>query len=288
MVLSCRQISPREINKYPIIKSISLPIKVKETSGLIVHNQFIWTFNDSGGKAELYKIDPSTGQILHTLEIENAKNKDWEDITLSKKHLYISDTGNNKGKRRKLTIYKIKLSELNQESTKAEILTFTFPDQPLKRSKEIPTDFDCESLIFYQDKLHIFTKQKNSFGTSHYSLSPTEKEQEAKKINSFALGYLATGTSIEKTKKGYLLTFIGYNEDGEIFLSQIKGTDSELFNPLAEKRKTIKKIGEMKYLGQTEGVFTQKNKIYLTAEQVRFLEKSEPKLHLLDSFATFD
>ncbi|MBE0641820.1 MAG: hypothetical protein IH599_07280, partial [Bacteroidales bacterium] len=34
------------------------PSRVKETSGLAVVENTIWTFNDSGGKPRLYAIDP--------------------------------------------------------------------------------------------------------------------------------------------------------------------------------------------------------------------------------------
>ncbi|MDP5028761.1 MAG: hypothetical protein NWQ14_11100 [Flavobacterium sp.] len=52
-----------------------------ETSGLLFYNNSIITFNDSGGDANLYEINSTTGNILRTVSITNATNVDWEDIT---------------------------------------------------------------------------------------------------------------------------------------------------------------------------------------------------------------
>ena len=58
-----------------------LPSIINESSGLETtgKNQ-IWTFNDAGGKPELYLID-RRGNLLKTLAIVNVKNRDWEDIS---------------------------------------------------------------------------------------------------------------------------------------------------------------------------------------------------------------
>lgn len=58
-----------------------LPSIINESSGLETtgKNQ-IWTFNDAGGKPELYLID-TRGNLLKTLAIVNVKNRDWEDIS---------------------------------------------------------------------------------------------------------------------------------------------------------------------------------------------------------------
>jgi hypothetical protein len=44
------------------------------------YNNNIITHNDSGGQANLYEINASTGAVLRTVAITNATNVDWEDI----------------------------------------------------------------------------------------------------------------------------------------------------------------------------------------------------------------
>jgi hypothetical protein len=48
--------------------------------GFSFYNNNIITHNDSGGQANLYEINASTGAVLRTVAITNATNVDWEDI----------------------------------------------------------------------------------------------------------------------------------------------------------------------------------------------------------------
>jgi hypothetical protein len=68
-------------------------------------NNNIITHNDSGGQANLYEINASTG-ALRTVAITNATNVDWE-YAQDASYIYIGDIGNNFGNRTDLKIYKI-------------------------------------------------------------------------------------------------------------------------------------------------------------------------------------
>ncbi len=46
-------------------------------------------------EALLYGLNPETGEILQRIEIENVKNRDWEDITIDETYFYVGDFGNN-------------------------------------------------------------------------------------------------------------------------------------------------------------------------------------------------
>lgn len=57
---------------------------LKEASGIVASHSFpgyFWSHNDSGGKALLFLIDSMGGGKLE-FEIEGAKNRDWEDISI--------------------------------------------------------------------------------------------------------------------------------------------------------------------------------------------------------------
>ena len=43
----------------------------------MIYNDHFWGFNDSGGKNELYGFNKS-GKIKYEIELNDAKNKDWE------------------------------------------------------------------------------------------------------------------------------------------------------------------------------------------------------------------
>lgn len=145
----------------PVMVSRSLPQEVMETSGLIYWNGGLWTHNDSGNQAMLYKIDTLTGLILQTITLTGAENTDWEDIAQDDEHIYIGDFGNNFGNRTDLKIYITEKSSFPLEgngNVPAEIINFSYGDQPSFEIANRSNDYDCESLIAYGDSLYIFTK----------------------------------------------------------------------------------------------------------------------------------
>ena len=84
---------------------------VDESSGLLFLGGRLITHNDSGGEASLYEIDPPTGTVIRTVQIQGAANRDWEDIAMDDTYIYIGDFGNNSGTRRDLRIYRVGISD---------------------------------------------------------------------------------------------------------------------------------------------------------------------------------
>ena len=62
------------INLVPKEFISSLPSKLAENSGIIVYDNLIWTFNDSGGKNVLYAFN-FKGEIEKEIEIQKTKIK---------------------------------------------------------------------------------------------------------------------------------------------------------------------------------------------------------------------
>ncbi len=165
-----------------------LPKVVNESSGMeITGPNRIWTLNDSGGKAELYLCD-TTGQLIRTLKIANAKNRDWEDMTQDDQgNFYIGDFGNNNNQRKDLTIYKIPNPEQSQaDFTQAEIITFSFEDQQAFPPPKSELNFDCESMIWKDGHLYLFSKHRSfPMATKLYRIPDAPGDYIAKKISSF-------------------------------------------------------------------------------------------------------
>ncbi|TDM00138.1 MAG: hypothetical protein C4K58_02535 [Flavobacteriaceae bacterium] len=245
-------------------KGIVLPKILKENSGLIMLENKLWTFNDSGGEAELYQINPTNGEILKTVKLLGAQNLDWEAITQSQEHFYLADTGNNLAKREQLEIYKIPKIGLNQDQVEVETLRFSYPDfTPPKPGEK--TDFDCESLVFYNDSIHLFTKQWTKKGTTHYSLDPNLPTQVAKKKQNYPLGFLLTDACIYPTENGYQIGFLGYEKKGQNFLTLFENDHQKEFSPFDGTQKKIK-LHTMGIVGQTEGLVISKDYIYISSE----------------------
>lgn len=152
----------------------NMDVLVTETSGLLFYNGKLWTHNDSGGEAKLFCIDTSNGSVIRTKAIRNASNFDWEDICMDEFYAYIGDFGNNSGDRDSLQIYKILLSDLENESPDSiysELITFTY--DPLlypETTKSNDSEFDCEAMIAKDDSIFLFSKSWISKKCYTYSL----------------------------------------------------------------------------------------------------------------------
>ncbi|MGB0933939.1 MAG: hypothetical protein ACPGU5_06625 [Lishizhenia sp.] len=136
--------------------------KIKESSGLVVlKNGNFLTINDGGNKSEIFVLNKK-GVLIHTCEIEDEKNVDWEDLCLDNKgNVYIADIGNNDNKRENLKILKVELEKVLSESKiKSKKFKFDYPNQKDFPPNKSELYFDAESLVFYNDKLWIFTKNR--------------------------------------------------------------------------------------------------------------------------------
>jgi hypothetical protein len=141
--------------QYTIQKIGTLPTAVSESSGLArsEHPEAFWTHNDSGGKNEIYEVT-HTGQLLNTVQIPQAQNKDWEELAEDTSgHIYIGDMGNNNHNRKDLAVYKYHF-----ESNQTEKISFQYADQSAFPPASQNLNFDCEAFFFYQDNLYLFSK----------------------------------------------------------------------------------------------------------------------------------
>lgn len=195
----------------PEIKIESLPPKVDETSGLIWYADGMWTHNDSGGEAAIYKLDSETGEILQTVFITNGKNVDMEDITQDENYIYVGDFGNNYGTREDLTIYKISKSDITDESevnVNSELITFKYNDQTEFIRKNRNNNFDCEAVLSKGDYLYLFTKNWADQQTKCYKLSKEAGEYELDIYQQFNVRGLITGADFNE--KNQTIVLVGY------------------------------------------------------------------------------
>jgi hypothetical protein len=147
-----------------------------ETSGIVYTDGELWTHNDSGNPPAIYKIDESTGAILQTVNVTNATNADWEDITADDDYIYVGDFGNNStGIRTNLRVYKIAKADIPAGTTvnvTASVINFSYGDQVIGASPgSNNTEFDCEAFFAKDNVLHLFTKDWVNNHTKHYTLS---------------------------------------------------------------------------------------------------------------------
>ena len=226
-----------------------LPANVNESSGIIYFDQLFWTFNDSGGKNEIYGIN-RTGEAVRIIEITNAKNVDWEDITQDKKYIYIGDFGNNNGVRSNQTIYIVKkknLSEARQQKMKASEIRFSYKNQENFHFQPRTTPFDCEAEVEFNGNLYLFTKDWSNETTTVYRMPKKKGEYSLIPLEKFDVGCLITGADISPDKKQ--LALIGYHDFSPVVWLFSDISEESFFNG----EKACMELSDT-YNAQTEGI----------------------------------
>ena len=189
-----------------------LPKEFSENSGIIIYDDLFWTFNDSGGKNKIYGFN-FAGEIKKEVEIEDAKNVDWEDIAQDKKYIYIGDFGNNSGGRKNLIIYRIKKKDIGKkkkQKLKSKKIKFNYTLQKSKNSQQKNTPFDCEAITEFDDNLYIFTKDRSDYTTTVYRIPKKKGEYEITPFEEFDVKGLITGADISQDQTK--LALIGYKD----------------------------------------------------------------------------
>lgn len=248
---------------------------IEETSGLLFFEEHVWTHNDRSGENKLYSINFSNGAVGKIIEVTNAINKDWEDITEDDHHIYIGDFGNNEGNRTDLKIYKIVKNQinitLNYQQVTAEKIDFHYPDQDdFRESKD--HNWDCESMIHFNDKLYLFSKHRLDNKCNIYRLPSSPGNYSAEIISSFYARGRVTGADISPNQKN--VTLLGYNKNSDVFLwilNDFKGDD------FFSGKKTFVNLGPFSEIGQAEGIcFISDKEILISSEAI---ENLQPKLY---------
>ena len=238
IISSCSDI-PREQNfdSAEIIETVVLPKIVNETSGLEILNEVFVTHNDSGGEPSLYFFNLN-GEITDSKKLEQESfweiyNNDWEDITADEDYIYIADTGNNFGTRDNLSIIKVKISDFSVDS-KIDIF---YSDQE-SFFPSLKHKYDAEALLIIEDKLALFSKDRDSLNTDLYLIDDTITEkQELSSVAKFNVNTLITGGDYN-IETG-ILALVSYSSKRNFFLNFLRDDqylilfeDFDIENPL--------------------------------------------------------
>lgn len=243
-------------------KITKLDKKLNEISGLeVLNDSCLLAINDGGNKPILFVLNLK-GKIIHEVNILNAKNEDWEDLTLDDKgNIYIADIGNNLNLRKDLCIYKVKSdSLLFKTEIKAEKISFQYEDQNAFPPDSTNLNFDAEALACFENELYIFTKCRTvpySGISNVYKLSCEAGNRKALKIDSLQLKsrkMRLDGVTAAEFDAGicYVLTYSGI----------------EVFSFYAGKFVKLNRI-KFKLLSQKEALCKKGNYLYLADEKVK-------------------
>jgi hypothetical protein len=146
-----------------IKRNFNLPKELSEASGLaiIAPDTLVW-HNDSGNDPVLYFTN-GRGDLIKTLSFPELPPTDWEDLARSSAgDLYIGNFGNNCHCRDDLAIYILSDSGIDS-------INFVLPDQKAFPLGEAWRNFDLEAMIWFQDSLHLFSKNLGRNKGTHYA-----------------------------------------------------------------------------------------------------------------------
>ena len=219
ILFSCsnKEIDTAEIDTVEIVSKIVLPKIINETSGLEFYDNNFITHNDSGGEPSLYVFNKE-GEIIETIGLNKnpefeIENNDWEDITNDNEYLFVADTGNNFGNRDNLNIIRI---NKGADFIVDGIIEISYSDQksffPRPKHK-----YDAEAIIVIEDKIALFSKDRENLNTDLYLVNKTPNEQQIliSKFN-YKVGSLITGGDYDEDSN--LLALVSYSSKGDQYL----------------------------------------------------------------------
>lgn len=207
------------INAQSLIWSqvCKLDPRLESSSGLTSLNdgQTFWTHADNNSPAEIFEIDINCN-ILRILKIAGVPKRDWEEITADTEgNLYLGDFGNNNNDRKDLKIYILRnINQLTTDSIVPEIIFFSYGDQSSFPPNATSRNFDMEAMIWYQDSLHLFSKNRTDPFTGftyQYRLPAQAGNYKIFPIDSFKTGngpmlfYWVTAAAIQPVAKEFVL-----------------------------------------------------------------------------------
>ncbi|AIE84637.1 hypothetical protein [Fimbriimonas ginsengisoli] len=185
--------------------------EIDEMSGIAKSARFkdtYWVHNDSGDTARIFAIK-GNGELISEVQIPNAQNVDWEEISRDRNTLIVSDMGNNKNRRKDLGVYLLPEPDPTKvKSAPAALhIPIAYPDQ-----KEFPPkgayEWDCEAFFPLNGKLYFISKTRlNSFfpGTIArlYRLDTRDPRQTnmLKLVDQTELGGWVTAASVSPDRK---------------------------------------------------------------------------------------
>ena len=275
MVLAAVAFTSCSTYNYGQLKPIAeLPEDLEENSGMVqLSSNHIWFIEDSGNENEIYQVNLK-GEITKTITVENAENKDWEELAKDDNdNVYIGDFGNNKNERKDLTIYIIPNPEkVKGDEVSAEAITFNYPEQEKFPTKKKNRIYDSEAFFYLNGNLYLFTKDRSkpySGMCSLYRIPAKPGDYEATLIDAFHFGdtfdtgSITSATISKNGKKVILLT-----HEMLYVLEDFK--DDDFFTGKLTKL-------SMEHVSQKESVyFKNNNTVYISDEAEK---KTTPRLY---------
>lgn len=249
-------------NKDYAVKTL-MPKQLKEISGIVATGNEIFAISDKPHPV-FFKLSEK-GELLLEISLKNTTVSDVEAVTADDKYVYIGDVGDNEGDRKTRTIIKVLKANIGSGTNaevSGEVINFTFSDEVMTDKKKL-NDYDCESLLSYNDSLYLFTKRRTDDRSELFVIPKMPGTHVARSISIFDTHGLVTDAAINSSRNEVALTGYekGHTSPFIIFLKNFKGNN--FFSGTAERIK----LGNKKTDWQVEAVtYKGDNMVYFSCE----------------------
>lgn len=162
----------------------------------------LWAINDSGHPAEIFLLNEANAHTIKKFTLQQAVNRDWEDIVLVKdslrNYLFIGDIGDNLSRYEYKYIYRMPEPSLNDSS-----LITRFDTLQVKLEGEIR---DTEALLFdpLTKNLYLVSKREHSVMLFEITYPYSENPVIARLVSTIPITRVTSG-SISPDGKEVLL-----------------------------------------------------------------------------------
>ena len=251
----------------PLPPKAALNPELNESSGLQLLGGQLWSHNDSGNPPVLFRLDSASGQTLQRVRLSNVPNIDWEDLAADANYLYVGDFGNNLGNRRDLRILRVARTDLGPgaDSARAQVISFSYPDQLDFTPRNNQHNFDCEAMFFARDSLHLFTKDWGDFQTRYYTVPATPGTHVAHLKATFNVNGLITAADCNPA--GTTAALLGYDtRTGAAFMWLLSDFAGTAFFSGNKRRIELPSVA---FVGQVEGLcFRSAARLFISNERL--------------------
>ena len=190
-------------------RTIRLPGKLSEASGLTIRGgEFTW-HNDSGDGPFLYRTD-AAGNLLGCDTLA-ANARDYEDLTQDPAgRFYVGDFGNNAGRNTRQIIYRY-----DPAAGVTDSIVYRYPGQK-GNGRNAPGNFDCEAMVYQNGSLHLFTKDqvfgRGRFYAYHFRVPAAPGTHTAELVDSLYLPRrVITAAAVDSVRGELVLTAYNFN-----------------------------------------------------------------------------
>ncbi len=246
----------------------ALPKVICESSGLCrsrryPEKQIFWTHNDSGDSARIFAIN-GAGELIRDVPIPNAKNVDWEEISMDDRgRIVIGDIGDNSHRRPFFCLYRLPEPDALNPAVPADVpQTFRF------RYPQGQGPFDAEAFVVRGNCAWLFTKELDRARCYRLALPEQAPAAAAEPAVAEFLGETRTfsiATAASLSNDDRRLALLNY-------LSVVVIDLPEAFESIATSAEGLNAVfaaprrARMGFLGQTEGICWDGDDLLISSE----------------------